>query len=92
MWEFAALVDESWSLSHLAHPFYQAAAPIMGILAVTNFNLVLSALGGWLVLFGLFSYWVKETLYLSDSRKHSCIREWSIPQLEFRPLPHPGLF
>ncbi|KAE9579508.1 Na(+)/H(+) antiporter 2 [Colletotrichum fructicola] len=35
--------------------------------AVTNFNVVISVLGGWLVLFGTFSYLIKETCYLSEA-------------------------
>ncbi|KAK1589953.1 Na/H antiporter [Colletotrichum navitas] len=35
--------------------------------AVTNFNAVISVLGGWLVLFGTFSFLIKETLYLSEA-------------------------
>lgn len=38
-------------------------------LSITNFNVVISVLGGWLVLFGTFSYLIKENLYLSEARK-----------------------
>ncbi|KAK1624267.1 Na/H antiporter [Colletotrichum phormii] len=36
-------------------------------LSITNFNVVISVLGGWLVLFGAFSYLIKENLYLSEA-------------------------
>ncbi|KXH38551.1 sodium/hydrogen exchanger family protein [Colletotrichum simmondsii] len=36
-------------------------------LSITNFNVVISVLGGWLVLFGTFSYLIKENLYLSEA-------------------------
>jgi hypothetical protein len=35
--------------------------------SVTNFNIVVSVLGGWLILFGTFSHWIKETCYLSEA-------------------------
>jgi sodium/hydrogen antiporter len=38
-------------------------------LAVNNFNIVLSVLGGWVSLFGLVSYLCKESFYLSEARK-----------------------
>ena len=40
----------------------------MPTLAVTNFNIVLSVLGGWISLFGLVSYLCKENFYLSEAR------------------------
>jgi hypothetical protein len=40
----------------------------MPILAVTNFNIILSVLGGWISLFGLVSYLCKESFYLSEAR------------------------
>ncbi|KAI2621886.1 Sodium/hydrogen exchanger family-domain-containing protein [Hypomontagnella submonticulosa] len=36
-------------------------------LEVSNFNILLSLLGGWLSLFGLVSYLVKESLYISEA-------------------------
>ncbi|POS72488.1 sodium/hydrogen exchanger family protein [Diaporthe helianthi] len=39
----------------------------MPTLAVTNFNVVLSVLGGWISLFGLVSYLCKEHFYLSEA-------------------------
>ncbi|KAI3542909.1 sodium/hydrogen exchanger family protein [Colletotrichum abscissum] len=36
-------------------------------LSITNFNVVISVLGGWLVLFGTFSYLITENLYLSEA-------------------------
>lgn len=35
----------------------------------TNFNIVVSLLGGWLSLFGLVSYLCKEKFYLSEACK-----------------------
>jgi sodium/hydrogen antiporter len=43
------------------------AAAAMPTLAVTNFNVVLSVLGGWVSLFGLVSYLCKENFYLSEA-------------------------
>ncbi|KAK0624021.1 hypothetical protein B0T14DRAFT_517419 [Immersiella caudata] len=42
----------------------------MPLLAITDLNLTLSALGGWVTLSGLFSYVLKEEYYLSDSCQH----------------------
>ncbi|KAK0732644.1 Sodium/hydrogen exchanger family-domain-containing protein, partial [Apiosordaria backusii] len=39
----------------------------MPTLAITNFNIVLSVLGGWISLFGLVSYLCKENFYLSEA-------------------------
>jgi len=39
----------------------------MPTLAVNNFNIVLSVLGGWISLFGLVSYLLKENFYLSEA-------------------------
>lgn len=39
----------------------------MPTLALTDFNIVLSVLGGWVSLFGLVSYLCKETFYLSEA-------------------------
>lgn len=39
----------------------------MPTLAVNNFNIVLSVLGGWVSLFGLVSYLCKENFYLSEA-------------------------
>lgn len=41
----------------------------MPTLEITNFNIVLSVLGGWISLFGLVSYLCKEHLYLSEARE-----------------------
>ena len=41
----------------------------MPTLAVNNFNIVVSVLGGWISLFGLVSYLLKENFYLSEARK-----------------------
>lgn len=39
----------------------------MPTLAVNNFNIILSVLGGWVSLFGLVSYLCKENFYLSEA-------------------------
>ncbi|KAI2610962.1 Sodium/hydrogen exchanger family-domain-containing protein [Hypoxylon fragiforme] len=39
----------------------------MPTLALTNFNIVVGLLGGWISLFGLVSYLLKESLYLSEA-------------------------
>lgn len=39
----------------------------MPTLAITDFNIVLSVLGGWISLFGLVSYLCKEEFYLSEA-------------------------
>jgi hypothetical protein len=39
----------------------------MPALAVTNFNIVCSVLGGFITLFGLVSYLLKEKFYLSEA-------------------------
>jgi sodium/hydrogen antiporter len=39
----------------------------MPTLAVTNFNIVCSVLGGFITLFGLVSYLFKEKYYLSEA-------------------------
>lgn len=39
----------------------------MPVLATTNFNIILSVLGGWVSLFGLVSYLCKESFYLSEA-------------------------
>lgn len=59
----------------------------MPTLAVNNFNIVLSVLGGWVSLFGLVSYLCKENFYLSEAcesipscivlHRHSCVG-WKI--------------
>ena len=43
----------------------------MPTLAVTNFNIVCSVLGGFITLFGLVSYLFKEKFYLSEACKPS---------------------
>lgn len=41
----------------------------MPTLALTNFNIVCASLGGFITLFGLVSYLMKEKFYLSEARK-----------------------
>jgi hypothetical protein len=41
----------------------------MPVLAITNFNVVCSILGGFIALFGLVSYLFKEQFYLSEARE-----------------------
>ena len=41
----------------------------MPTLALTNFNIVCSVLGGFITLFGLVSYLFKERFYLSEARE-----------------------
>ena len=41
----------------------------MPTLAVDNFNIVCACLGGFITLFGLVSYLLKEKFYLSEARK-----------------------
>lgn len=45
----------------------------MPTLAVNNFNIVVSVLGGWVSLFGLVSYLCKENFYLSEACEF-CLR------------------
>lgn len=39
----------------------------MPTLALTNFNIVCATLGGYITLFGLVSYLLKERFYLSEA-------------------------
>lgn len=41
----------------------------MPTLDLSNFNIVVSLLGGWVSLFGLVSFLLKETFYLSEARE-----------------------
>ena len=41
----------------------------MPSLEVVNFNIVCAILGGFITLFGLVSYLLKERFYLSEARK-----------------------
>jgi sodium/hydrogen antiporter len=41
---------------------------IFDVLDISNFNIAIALVGGWLSLFGLVSYLVKENLYLSEAR------------------------
>ena len=46
----------------------------MPTLVVTNFNIVCAVLGGFITLFGLVSYLLKENFYLSEACKSSYAR------------------
>lgn len=46
----------------------------MPTLSVVNFNIVCATLGGFITLFGLVSYLLKEKYYLSEARKFSVHR------------------
>ena len=39
------------------------------LLAITNFNVVISVVGGWLVLVGIFSHLLSNAFYLSEARE-----------------------
>lgn len=39
------------------------------LLAVTNFNVVISVIGGWLVLVGVFSHLLSDAFYFSEARE-----------------------
>lgn len=70
------------------HPATRCLVPHpakMPTLALTNFNIVLSVLGGWISLFGLVSYLCKENFYLSEARTLPC----STDQPAWRSLPPP---
>lgn len=41
----------------------------MPTLALTNFNIVCATLGGFITVFGLVSFLLKERFYLSEPRK-----------------------
>lgn len=51
----------------------------MPVLAATNFNIILSVLGGWVSLFGLVSYLCKESFYLSEA----CMWDLPVPPFYF---------
>lgn len=57
----------------------------MPTLELTNFNIVVSVLGGWVSLFGLVSYLCKEKFYLSEARTyfHTC-SFWDVGHLGYR--------
>lgn len=54
-------------------------------LQLTNFNITVALLGGFISLFGLVSFLLKENFYLSEARE-------SAPPLLPRPALEPGLF
>lgn len=43
----------------------------MPTIVLTDFNIVTAVLGGFITLFGLVSYLLKERFYLSEARKFS---------------------
>lgn len=43
-------------------------------LQLTNFNIIVALLGGFISLFGLVSYLLKENYYLSEAREFSPIQ------------------
>jgi hypothetical protein len=45
----------------------------MPTLSVVNFNIVCATLGGFITLFGLVSYLLKEKYYLSEARESQYI-------------------
>lgn len=68
----------------------------MPTLDLSNFNIVVSILGGWISLFGLVSYLLKENFYLSEARRfnppiipcglHRMLPSSSLPLLTSRPF------
>jgi len=46
----------------------------MPTLEITNFNIVTAVLGGFITLFGLVSYLLKENFYLSEACELSSLR------------------
>lgn len=50
----------------------------MPTLVLTNFNIVCAALGGFITLFGLVSYLLKERFYLSEARTF-CLKLATLP-------------
>lgn len=52
----------------------------MGWLAVTNFNVVISVVGGWMVLVGIFSHLLSDSCYLSEAREPSSPLTQSVPR------------
>jgi hypothetical protein len=57
----------------------------MPTLALTNFNIVCATLGGFITLFGLVSYLLKETFYLSEARTYTNIPKPNVISLV---VPH----
>lgn len=55
-------------------------------LALSNFNIVVAFLGGFISLFGLVSYLLKENYYLSEARECSSLRPWLFLFFSFRCL------
>jgi hypothetical protein len=53
------------------------------LLTVTNFNVVISVVGGWLVLVGVFSHLLSDALYLSEARKFE-LPEWGWGEKEIK--------
>jgi hypothetical protein len=51
----------------------------MPTLSVVNFNIVCATLGGFITLFGLVSYLLKEKYYLSEAREFPVHRRYCRP-------------
>jgi hypothetical protein len=54
----------------------------MPTLYVTNFNIIVALLGGWISLFGLVSYLCKENFYLSEAREWYSSRVFCAKSIE----------
>lgn len=57
----------------------------MPTLAIDNFNIVCATLGGFITLFGLVSYLMKEKFYLSEARKFKKVSATSDSHTEVTP-------
>lgn len=51
----------------------------MPTLILTNFNIVCATLGGFITLFGLVSFLVKERLFLSEPRMYIMLTFAALP-------------
>jgi hypothetical protein len=50
-------------------------------LDLSNFNIIVALLGGWISLFGLVSFLLKEQFYMSEARKSARLLSPSIEPL-----------
>ena len=46
-------------------------------LQLSNFNIIVSLLGGFISLFGLISYLLKENYYVSEAREFPFVRQFA---------------